>query len=130
MDTLFIYGFAGNLEKTKGKEMEQRIITAEAARKLTDKKSGGVPPEIIDEVLGEVYRTIRLVASYEGHVELTVDVGRLFFTNTGVIFSDDDEHKAAREVAKTLRKAGYKVRFEPNLEYFDYREGMIVSWRK
>ena len=110
--------------------MKFEVTTTEEAYELTERKRDGVPPEIIDEVLGEVYRTIRLVDSYEGHVELTVDVGRLFFTNTGVIFSDDDEHKAAREVAKTLRKAGYKVRFEPNLEYFDYRDGMIVSWRK
>lgn len=110
--------------------MKLDIITAEEACKLVDEKRGGVPSVLIDEALRTIDRTIRIAAAYEGLDEFTVDVGRLFFTNTGVIFSDDDERKAARKIAKILRKAGYKVHFEPNLEYFDYREGMTVSWCK
>ena len=116
--------------------MKRGIITAEEAYKLTEKKRGGVPPEVIDKALHEIDRVVKVVASYEGVCEYTFDVGRLFFTDTGVIFSDDDEHKAAREVSKTLREAGYKVLFEHtgpfelNPEDFDYRERMTVSWRK
>lgn len=116
--------------------MKFEIITAEEACKLTDENSGGIPPEFIDEALNKVDRTIRITAAYDDLDEYTFDVGRLFFTNTGVIFSDDDEHKAAREVSKTLREAGYKVLFEHtgpfelNPEDFDYRERMTVSWRK
>lgn len=110
--------------------MKREIITAEEAYKLAEKKRDGVPPEIIEEVMQKVDRAIKVAAAYEGLTELTFDMGRLFFTDTGVIFRDDDGHKAARKIAKTLRKVGYKVRFEPSLEYFDYREGMTVSWRK
>ena len=116
--------------------MKLDIITAEEACKLVDEKRGGVPSVLIDEALRTIDRTIRIAAAYEGLDEFTVYVGRLFFTNTGVIFSDDDEHKAARKIAKTLRKAGYKVSFEHigsfNLKPADleYREGMTVSWRK
>lgn len=116
--------------------MKLDIITAEEAYKLTENKQSGVPSVLIDEALRTIDRTIRIAAAYEGLTELTFDVGRLFFTDTGVIFSDDDEHKAAREVSKTLREAGYKVLFEHtgpfelNPEDFDYRERMTVSWRK
>ena len=116
--------------------MKLDIITAEEACKLVDEKRGGIPSEFIDEALREVDRTIRVAAAYDDLDEYTFDVGRLFFTNTGVIFSDDDEHKAARKVARTLRKAGYKVvfkhigSFELDPDYFVYHEGMSVSWRK
>ena len=116
--------------------MKLDIITAEEAYKLTENKQSGVPSEIIEEVMQKVVRAIKVAAAYEGLTELTFDVGRLFFTDTGVIFSDDDEHKAAREVSKTLREAGYKVLFEHtgpfelNPEDFDYRERMTVTWRK
>lgn len=114
--------------------MKREIITAEEAYKLTEKKRGGVPPEIIEEVMQKVVRAIKVAAAYEGLTEFTFDVGRLFFTDTGVIFSDEDKHKAARKVAKTLRKAGYVVFFEhigssePDPDYFEYREGMTVAW--
>ena len=116
--------------------MKFEIITAEEAYKLTENKQSGVPPEVIDKALHEIDRVVKIAAAYEGLDEFTVDVGRLFFTGTGVIFSDDDEYKAARKLAKTLRKAGYKVRFgymgSFNLKPDDleYREGMTVSWRK
>ena len=116
--------------------MKFEIITAEEAYKLTEKKRGGVPPEVIDKALHEIDRVVKVVASYEGVYEYTFDVRDLFLTHTGVVFTEDDEHKAARKVAKTLRKAGYKVvfkhigSFELDPDYFLYREGMTVSWRK
>ena len=116
--------------------MKLEIITAEEACKLTDEKSGGVPPEVIDKALRTIDLTIRIAAAYKGVDEFTFDVSHLFLTNTKVVFSVEAEHKAARKVARTLRKAGYKVlfkhigSFELDPDYFVYHEGMTVSWRK
>ena len=114
--------------------MKREIITAEEAYKLTEKKRDGVPPDAVDKALHEIDLTIKIAARYDGSCEHTFDMSHLLFTNTGVIFSDEDKHKAARKVAKTLRKAGYVVffehigSFEPDPDYFEYREGMTVTW--
>ena len=116
--------------------MKREIITAEEAYKLTEKKQSGVPPEVIDKALNEIDLTIKIAAGYKGSCEHTFDVSHLFLGDTGVTFTDEDKHKAARKVARTLRKAGYVVFFEhigssePDPDYFMYREGMSVSWRK
>ena len=116
--------------------MKRGIITAEEAYKLTEKKRGGVPPEVIDKALHEIDLEIKIAAGYKGSCEHTFDMSHLLLGNTGVTFTDEDKHKAAREVSKTLREAGYKVLFEHtgpfelNPEDFDYRERMTVSWRK
>lgn len=114
--------------------MKIEIITAEEAYKLYEKKRDGVPPEVIDKALNEIDLEIKIAAGYDGSCEHTFDVSRLFLGSTGVTFSDEDKHKAARKVAKTLRKAGYVVFFEhigssePDPDYFEYREGMTVTW--
>ena len=114
--------------------MKFEIITAEEAYKLTEKRRDGVPPDAVDKALHEIDLTIKFAAGYDGSSEHTFSVSHLFLGNTGVTFSDEDKHKAARKVAKTLRKAGYVVFFEhigslePDPDYFEYREGMTVTW--
>lgn len=116
--------------------MKNNIITAEEAYKLTEKKRGGVPPEVIDKALNEIDLEIKIAAGYKGSSEHTFDVSNLFLGDTGVTFTDEDKHKAARKVARTLQKAGYKVFLgiidssNTDQENFIYHLGMTVSWRK